>query len=99
MFRQTEVRDLDVIAYEEKIARLDIEMRQIWRFAEEVEPVGGIGHVAKQPVAGDAGITLLAHVLEYVVKAVLGQLHDDGDFAFKNVDSFDRKDKRVTDFF
>ena len=51
---QAEVGDLDVVADEEQVVRLDVEVLEVVLLVHVVERLGGVAQVAEQLVARDA---------------------------------------------
>src|SRR5262249_53283415 len=92
---QAEVRHLDVVPDQEQVAGFDVHVHQVVGLAQVVEPVGRVGHVLEQPVAGDAGKAGRPNFLKDVVERLLRQLHDNGHLAVHDVDPLDRQDERV----
>ena len=98
VLHQAEVGDLDAVADQKQVARLDVEVLEAVLLDEVIEAVGGVAHVAEQFVARDAGPARLLVFDVQIVQALVGQFHDDDQFAADDVDAFDREDERVADF-
>jgi hypothetical protein len=94
---QAKVGHLDVVADDEQVVRLDVEVLQAVR---EVHPVQGLGRLqqeAQQFLARDAGLPLGLVLALQRVQAAVGQLHDDDQHPAGDLDPVQRQDERVAD--
>ena len=95
---QPEVGDLDAVGDHEQVARLDVEVLEVVLLDQVVEPVGGVVEEAEQDVAGDARPARPAGTRRgSLVQVLVGQLHDDDEFAADVLDLLDGEDERVAD--
>ena len=80
---QPEVGDLDAIADDEQVVRLDVEMLQlVLLVVHEVERLGCVGEIAAASRSTrDADQAGALAFREEVVERALGQLHDDDELA------------------
>ena len=92
---QAEVADLDAVADEEEVARLDVEVLEVVLLVHVVEAFGRVPDVAQQGVARDADQARRQALLEGVVQAAVGQLHDDDQLAADVLDAVHRQDERM----
>ncbi len=95
MFDQAEIADLDAVADEEEIARLDVEVLEAVLVVHVVEAFGRIPDVAQQGVARDADQAGRQAVLVGVVQTAIRPLHDDDEFAGDFLDAVHRQNERV----
>ena len=98
MLDQAEVGDLDPIADEEEVARLDVQVLQAVLLVHVIESDGRVADVAEEGVAGDADQAGREALLEGVVEILIGQLHDDNELAFDDLDAVHGQDEGVADF-
>jgi hypothetical protein len=94
---QAEVRDLDVVADQEQVLRLDVEVLQLVLHVHQVEGLGRLFQVAQQLGARDAWKSLGPALLVTRFEVAVGQLHDDEELTLDDVEAFQRQDVRVTD--
>ena len=94
---QPEVGDLDVVVDQEQVLRLDVQVLQVVLHVHHVEGFGGLGHVAEQLLARDAGQVLRAALAEPVPERAVGQLHDDEELAVDDVEAFQGQEERMAD--
>ena len=78
---QAEVGHLDVIAHQEKIARLDVQMLQMALHVEHVQHLGRLAQVAEQLLAWNARLARGLVFLQQLMHVLVGQLRDDDEFA------------------
>ena len=84
---QAEVGHLDAVADQEQVARLDVEVLQVVLLVHVVERFGRVAEVAQQVVARNADQAGRLALLEQVVQALVGQLHDDDQLAVDDLDA------------
>ena len=94
---QPEVGDLDAVGDHEQVARLDVEVLEAVLLDQVVEPLGGVVEEAEQHVARDARPAGLLVLAQAFVQVLVGQLHDDEEFAADVLDLLDGQDERVAD--
>ncbi len=92
---QAEVGELDVVADEEQVGRLDVEVLQAVPEVDEVEGFGGLAHVAEQLVAVDAALPGGPALGEEVGEVAVGQFHDEDEFAVEDFNAVDGQQKGV----
>ena len=95
IFHQPEVGDLDVVENEEQILRLDVEMLELELDVHQVEHFRGLGHIAEQLLARDAGVALRAALLEAVSQRAIRQLHDDDEVIIDVFITIEQEDERM----
>ena len=91
----SEVGHLHVVVKHEQVLRLDVQVLEVELVVEQVEHLGGLGHVLEEFVARDAGQALVAAVAEAVPQVAVGQLHDDHEPAVHDVVAVEGKEVRV----
>src|SRR5262249_43010956 len=79
-----EVGDLDAVADEEEVARLDVQVLQPV-LVHEVQRLGRVADVAQQVVAWDADQAGLEVLLVAVMEVAVGKLHDDDQLALDDL--------------
>ena len=92
---QAEIADLDAVADEEQVARLDVEVLEAVLVVHVVEAFGRVPDVAQQRVARDADQAGRQAVLEGIVQTAIRPLHDDDEFAGDFLDAVHRQNERV----
>jgi hypothetical protein len=92
---EAEVRHLDAVADEEQVARLDVEVLEVVLLVHVVQRLGRVADVPQQGVARDADQAGRLALDVGVVQAAVRQLHDDDQFAVRDLDAIQGKDERV----
>ena len=95
LLHQPEVGHLDVIAEDQQVFRLDVQVQQAVPLREEVERFGRVGHVLQQLVARDAGEPFGAALAEPLVEAHVGQLGQNRQPAVDDLEPFERQQERM----
>src|SRR5687767_11432829 len=98
MLDETKIGNLHVIADEEQVARLDVEMLEVVLLIHVVQRFGGIAQVLEKIIARNADQTGCLVFHGKVVKRAVGELHDDDELAAGDLDAFHRADERMADF-
>src|SRR5262249_18008903 len=84
----------DVVADQEQVARLDVEVLQAVADVHQVECFGRLGQVGQQFAARDAGSAAGLVLLQEVVQAPVRQLHHEDQFAGEEPDEGQRQEER-----
>src|SRR5262249_11370637 len=87
------VADLDVLANQEQVTRLDIKVEQAVLLIEQVEGLGCLAEVGQQFRTRDAWLSRRLVLAEHVEKAAVGQLGDDKQLAVADLDPFEGENK------
>src|SRR5262249_25692215 len=74
---QPKVAHFDMVANEEEIVRLDVQVLQSILKVHQIEGLGRFAAVAEQFIAVYAPVTRVLVFLEQVPEALIGQFHDD----------------------
>ena len=89
-----------MIADQEEIARLDVQMLQAVLAIHQVQDFGRLDEVAEQILAGDAGKPLvLIAIVSTSARLLIGQLRDDHELAADAFDAIHRQQKRMAKVF
>ncbi len=95
---EPEVSDLDAVADEQEVLRLDVEVLQTMYLGHVVERLGGIAEVAEQLFARNPLQGRLAALVEAVAQTAVGQFGDDDQLVVDHLDALEGKEKGVADF-
>ena len=92
---QPEIGELDAVAHQEKVFRLDVEVLQGMLLVDVIEGVGGVVQVGQQLIAGNSHESRLAAPLEFLFQVRGSQLHDDYEVALNQFDPLKREQEGV----
>ena len=94
---QAEVGHLDVVADQEQVVRLDVEVLQAVLEVDDVQGLGRLAEEAEQLLARDAGLALPLIVEQDRLEVAVGQLHDEDQHAVEDLDAFEGEEEGVAD--
>ncbi len=88
---QPEITHLDVVAHQEQVARLDVQVLQMVLLVHEVKHFSRLAQITEQLLARNAGLARLLVSGQQLVQVLVGQLHDDDQRAVEALDAIHRK--------
>jgi hypothetical protein len=90
------IAQLDVVADQEQVLRLDVEVRQLVFAIENIQRLGHIVEVRQQLVARDARVAARLPTIPDRVQVLFGQLHDDEEIVADQFDAVGCQNQGMT---
>ncbi len=94
---EAEVGDLDVVAEQQQVVRLDVQVEEAVAEVHHVQNFGRFPKPRQQVAARHAGLAYRLVMAQLVEQAFVGQFHDDDEHAVDDLDAVHRQQERMTD--